>query len=152
VKHSRRFSRMPPNLSNSVDLRLNMYALAASAAGVGALALAQPSEAEIVYTPAHVTVGINKTIPLDLNHDGKADFRLQNVWGTAEGTGVGALNALPRPTVEPGRGIWDVPFPASLRLRAQGWKSGWTHLAIRFWKVYLPAQRKCDHGMPRFLG
>jgi hypothetical protein len=60
-------------------------------AGVGALALAQPSEAKIVYTPAHVTIGIDKTIPLDLNHDGKADFRLQNVWAS----GVGALNALP---------------------------------------------------------
>ena len=72
-----------------------MYALAASAAGVGALALARPSEAEIVYTPAQVTIRINKTIPLDLNHDGKTDFRLPNVWGTAEATGVGALNALP---------------------------------------------------------
>jgi len=41
-----------------------MYALAASAAGVGALALARPSEAEIVYTPAQVTIRINKTIPL----------------------------------------------------------------------------------------
>jgi hypothetical protein len=95
VKHSRRFSRMPSALSDSVRLRLNMYALAASAAGVGALALARPSEAEIVYRPAQVTIRINKTIPLDLNHDGKTDFRLPNLWGTAEATGVGALNALP---------------------------------------------------------
>jgi hypothetical protein len=52
VKHSRRSSRVLSNLSDSVHLRLNMYALAASAAGVGALALARPCEAEIVYTPA----------------------------------------------------------------------------------------------------
>jgi hypothetical protein len=95
VKHSRRSSRVLSSLSDSVHLRLNMYALAASAAGVGALALARPSEAEIVYRPAQVTIRINKTIPLDLNHDGKTDFRLPNVWGTAEATGVGALNALP---------------------------------------------------------
>jgi hypothetical protein len=95
VKHSRRSSRVLSSLSDSVHLRLDMYALAASTAGVGALALARPSEAEIVYTPAQVTIRINKTIPLDLNHDGKTDFCLPNVWGTAEATGVGASNALP---------------------------------------------------------
>jgi hypothetical protein len=121
VKHSRRSSRVLSSLSDSVHLRLNMYALAASAAGVGALVLARPSEAEIVYTPAQVTIRINKTIPLDLNHDGKTDFRLPNVWGHAEATGVGGLERPPRPTVERGRRIWNLSFPPSLRLRAQGW-------------------------------
>jgi hypothetical protein len=103
VKHSRRFSRMPSALSDSVRLRLNMYALAASAAGVGALALAQPSEAEIVYTPAHVTIGINQTIPLDLNHDGKTDFSFKNRTDTFEGSGQGLLSVVParRPN-----GVW----------------------------------------------
>ena len=49
--------RKPASLSLSVHHRLNMYALAASAAGVSLLALAPPSEAEIVYTKAHVVLG-----------------------------------------------------------------------------------------------
>jgi hypothetical protein len=54
-----------------------MYALAASAAGVGALALAQPAEARIVYTKAHQRIGVNGTYSLDLNHDGVVDFLIQ---------------------------------------------------------------------------
>ena len=42
--------RMTAKLSESVHHQLNMYALAAGAAGVGVLALAQPVAAEIVYT------------------------------------------------------------------------------------------------------
>jgi hypothetical protein len=53
-----------------------MYALAASAAGVGALALVQPSEAKIVYTATHVTLQNSKPFALDLNHDGNVDFYL----------------------------------------------------------------------------
>jgi hypothetical protein len=103
VKRFPRPRRTPSNLSDSVHLRLNMYALAASAAGVGALALVQPSEAEIVYTPAHVTIGINKTIPLDLNHDGKTDFSFKNRTDTFEGSGQGLLSVVPaqRPN-----GVW----------------------------------------------
>jgi hypothetical protein len=48
-----RAPRPPINLADSVHQQLNMYALAAGAAGVGALALAQPVEARIVYAPAH---------------------------------------------------------------------------------------------------
>jgi len=68
--------RTTANLSDSIHHRLNMYALAASAAGVGVLALAQPIEAKIVYTPADVKIGY---IPynLDLNHDGVVDFQIE---------------------------------------------------------------------------
>ena len=52
-----------------------MYALAATAAGVGALALAQPAQAKIVYTPTHQKLPINKDFFLDLNHDGVNDFK-----------------------------------------------------------------------------
>jgi len=58
--------------------RLSMYALAASAAGVGMLALAQPAEGKIVYTKTHKTVGLKGILHLDLNHDGIADFDLKN--------------------------------------------------------------------------
>jgi hypothetical protein len=40
-------SRRTANLSDSVHQRLNVYALAASAAGVSVLAFAQPSDAKI---------------------------------------------------------------------------------------------------------
>jgi hypothetical protein len=71
MKHSSQ-RRTAAKLSTSLHERLNTYALAASAAGVGVLALMQPAEAKIVYTPAHVK--ISGKIPLDLNHDGITDF------------------------------------------------------------------------------
>jgi hypothetical protein len=70
--------RIPSNLSESLHHRLNSYALAASAAGVGLLALAQPAEAKIVYTPTHVIIGLHDSYKLDLNHDGIADFTILN--------------------------------------------------------------------------
>ena len=66
--------RTPSKLSDSVHHQLSMYALAASAAGVGVLALAQPAEAEIVYTPAHVGIRLGVHYKVDLNHDGTPDF------------------------------------------------------------------------------
>ena len=72
----KRTSRKPSNLSDSLHQRLNSYALAASAAGVGVLALAQPSEAKILYTPAHVVLPERSTesFYLDMNHGGVIHF------------------------------------------------------------------------------
>jgi hypothetical protein len=67
--------------SDSIHHRLNMYAVAAGAAGVGMLALAQPSEAKIIYTPANVQI-VGK-VNLDLNHDGITDFQFC-VFGDSE--------------------------------------------------------------------
>ena len=77
MKSSSRSARTPSDLSDSVHHRLNMYVLAASAAGVGILALAQPSEAKIVYTKTRRVIGTNGIYPLDLNHDGIIDFVIQ---------------------------------------------------------------------------
>lgn len=64
-------------LSESVHQQINKYALAASAAGVGVLALAQPAAAKIVYTPANVLIqGVG--YDLDLNGDGVVDFTFLN--------------------------------------------------------------------------
>lgn len=66
-------------LSQSVHHRLNMYALAASAAGVGVLALAQPVDAKVIYTDSgSISIRWNHTYLLDLNHDGKTDFTIYN--------------------------------------------------------------------------
>jgi hypothetical protein len=67
--------RKTAQISDSLHRQLNMYAIAAGAAGVGMLALAQPSEAKIVYTPANVRIVGNVTkLNLDLNNDGITDF------------------------------------------------------------------------------
>ncbi|HWY56432.1 MAG TPA: PEP-CTERM sorting domain-containing protein [Terriglobales bacterium] len=68
--------RKPANLSRSTNHQLNMYAVAATAAGVSALALPQPSEAKVVYTPAHVKLAFDQPFGLDLNHDGIVDLYL----------------------------------------------------------------------------
>ena len=57
------------------DDRFRAYALAAGAAGVGLLALAQPARAEIVYTPTNITL-TNGTLPIDLDGDSMTDFAL----------------------------------------------------------------------------
>jgi hypothetical protein len=66
------------NVRESLHQHLHMYALAASAAGVSVLALAQPGEAEIVYTPVQVTIAPGQRYNLDLNQDGIVDFTLKN--------------------------------------------------------------------------
>jgi hypothetical protein len=66
----------PKRLSRPLEHQLKPYMLMASAAGVGMLALAQPAEGRIVYTPVHKQIGPNQTLALDLTHDGKADFIL----------------------------------------------------------------------------
>jgi hypothetical protein len=53
-----------------------MYSLAASAAGVSLLALAQPAQAKIVYTPAHEPINRGVAVNIDLNHDGIKDFKI----------------------------------------------------------------------------
>jgi hypothetical protein len=68
--------RESKNLASSLEHRLSGYALAASAAGVGVLALAQPADAKIVYTKANVQIGYGLLhfYKLDLNDDGHTDI------------------------------------------------------------------------------
>jgi hypothetical protein len=68
-------SRKPSNLHATTNHRLSAYSLAASAAGVSLLALA-PCDAQIVYTPAHVTIGRGGSYGLDLTNDGKIEFTI----------------------------------------------------------------------------
>jgi hypothetical protein len=90
-------SRPVGNLPASLHQQLNMYALAASAAGVGMLALAQPAEGRIVYTPAHKQIVPDNTVSLDLNHDGKTDFTLHDSFSCTSFCEyiVGAITAIP---------------------------------------------------------
>ena len=65
--------RATAELSKPLNHRLNAYALAAGATGVGLLALAPPAEAKVVYTPSHLKLQAQYT-NIDLNHDGTPDF------------------------------------------------------------------------------
>lgn len=69
-------SPRPRNSYESLHERLNAYALAAGAAGVGILALASPAAGSIVYTPANQTIPNQSSYALDVNHDGINDFVL----------------------------------------------------------------------------
>lgn len=73
----------PIKLSPSLLDRLNVYALAATAAGLGILAAAPAAEAKVVYTPAHVVIPGGGYF-LDLNQDGINDFNL-NINGNSRG-------------------------------------------------------------------
>jgi hypothetical protein len=76
----KRTSRTPSNLSESLHHRLNAYALAASAAGVGMLALAQPAEAKVIYTSVHIHIPPAQNYRLDINQDGITDFTFTNAF------------------------------------------------------------------------
>jgi hypothetical protein len=82
------------HLSELLHRQLDAYALAAGAAGVSLLALAQPSEAKIIYRRVHQVIGKNGVFELDLNQDGTPDFLIQES-GTYQSTGVNALFAEP---------------------------------------------------------
>jgi hypothetical protein len=74
MKPYSRSPRAPSRLSDSVHHQLGQYALAASAAGVGMIALARPAEAKIVYTKIKHVIRANSKFNLDLNHDGVTDY------------------------------------------------------------------------------
>jgi hypothetical protein len=95
VKRPSRRSKTPADLLQSVQRQLNMYALAATAAGVSVLALSPPAVARIVYTPIHRVIGKNSFFYIDLNHDGIADFLIVNSAFRDSHTSVNLLRALP---------------------------------------------------------
>jgi len=72
----KRPARVPSQLSESLHKRLGAYALPASAAGVGMLALAPPAGARIIYTPAHKVIPHGFPYPLNLTHHGANQFSL----------------------------------------------------------------------------
>lgn len=94
MKYPCRSSKSSSPLSD-LDSRLSIYALAASAAGAGMLALAQPAEGRIVYTKAHRQIVPNTTLKLDLNHDGTADFSFKDTFSHSFYSSFGRLFAIP---------------------------------------------------------
>jgi hypothetical protein len=124
MNRSRQPRRTPVTLSDSVDRNLNMYALAAGAAGVSLLALAPPAEAKVVYTKA------NEPIPncrpknqpcfeLDLNHDHINDFTIPWYSNSANSSGSNGSSAF---YIRPAEGqsknmIWGTLSSTRLRIK-----------------------------------
>jgi hypothetical protein len=108
----------PSNKTSSLSTqqRLNMYALAASAAGLGGLALTQAAEARIVYTPVRHVVGRNGHYNIDLNHDKVTDVTLVNTYGCNQDYCVDALSAVPAAGngIEGVRGFLSIPYASAL--------------------------------------
>jgi hypothetical protein len=89
--------RAVPELSHALNHKLTLYALAAGAAGVGVLTLAQPAESKVVYTKTHHVIGLNHAYNLDLTHDGTVDFLIQETQTGSVGFLVNRLGAKERP-------------------------------------------------------
>jgi len=118
-------SRHAESLPDSQPQRLNAYTLAATAAGVGVLALAQPANARIIYTPAHKTIDFTHRVLLDLSHDGKIDFTFQETFITT--TSVGEAHSLILSVVpaQNGNEVWTKQkrasaLPAGTRIGPKG--------------------------------
>ena len=78
----KRPAKTSSQLSESLDHRLNAYALAAGAAGVAMLALARAADAKIVYHKTHEVIAGGERYNLDLSHDGITDFSVVNFFTT----------------------------------------------------------------------
>jgi len=141
--------RAPSRLSDSLTHRLNMYALAASAAssdqssigygaalaavGLGMLALPQAAQARIIYMPTNSKIqckASHSLIPLDLNHDGIADFSF--VCSTASGDG-GYAGIVP---ISAANKVWQTP-PNS---------HGRSYVAARHAGALIKANRQFRHN------
>jgi hypothetical protein len=81
----------PKNLATLTEDRLSAYALAASAAGVSLLALAQPADARIVFHRLHHVIRPGQDYALDLNHDSFTDFTLRNLYDRTGKSGILSL-------------------------------------------------------------
>jgi len=99
-------SRMISHVSPSLEKRLNLYSLAASAAGLSVLTLAQSAEAKIVYTPANINITQNGgLISFDLNHDGIPDFGLSNIYSHTSFQAAGFLKVV---EAQSANEVWNV--------------------------------------------
>lgn len=80
-------NRESKKLSQSLRSKVDMYGLAAAAAGMSIAALSPSAQGEVVFTPAHQKIG-SKGVIIDFNHDGIADFEIAPRNFFADGRGM----------------------------------------------------------------
>jgi hypothetical protein len=113
--------RKTANLSRSLYKRLNMYAIAASAAGVEVLALGQPAEARIVYTTTWVEISPHARIAqLDVNNDGIADFKFSDYATAQSRESVLKVRPSSQKNAVWGAGGYASALPAGVRVGPKG--------------------------------
>ena len=96
--------RLVIQLGARLEKSLSCYAGAAVAAGVSLLALSPSADAKIIYTQANTIIPVNGgPLPLDLNHDGVADFSFSNRFSNA---GDGTSWSLKASTKVQGNKVW----------------------------------------------
>lgn len=103
--------RVPDRLSAKLDKNLLAYTLAAGAAGVGILAMAEPAEARILATPVNIPITENGgIIQFDINRDGIPDFGLSaNIYEFARTPPMGNFSSLLRVVpAQAGNEVWAV--------------------------------------------
>jgi hypothetical protein len=81
--------KQPHRIAADLESKLLSYVAAASAAGVGVIAVSQAAEARIIYTPADVTIS-NSSFYLGLDKGGKPSFLLSNSYAMSRSGGFGA--------------------------------------------------------------
>jgi hypothetical protein len=92
----RKSQKIAHNLSNHVERRVQSYALAATAAGAGLLALSSAAQAKVIYTPSNIPITENGgLIPLDMAKGGSADFQFSNYSYSTMGNGNFWLKVMP---------------------------------------------------------
>src|ERR1700731_866247 len=98
----KRTARVPSQLSESLHKRLSAYTLAASAAGVGVLALTMPAEARIIYSPQTIKIDSPECTLFNPTGELKAPFCFGriftdpgsgSIWGAAITVGLDTSGA-----------------------------------------------------------
>jgi hypothetical protein len=131
--------RRTVELPKSLHQRLNMYALAAGAAGVSAIALAPRADAKIIYTKTNTPIPVCKPYSLDLNHDGTTDFTISNCVNGMSSIGwawVGVDTVYAPRTSQLNEVVWHSGFAADLPPNAPVWKN-------RTFGEYYPVMAAC---------
>ena len=137
MRHQASSQAKKPALSGTAEHGLRFYALAATAASVSVLALAQPAEGEIIITNKTIPIHANKGVLLDLNGDGVNDFTFFFSNYSIGQYSVNHLSMQPLGTVRPPNAVIGRSYMASALLR--GAKIG---PGGRFIRTYV------DYGIP----
>lgn len=155
LPESKNSTRKLTPLSAKLNRSLVAYVAAAGAAGTGMLALAQPADAEVVYTPANTPILVNTPLSLDLNNDGTADFVLSNNYlaGLAKSCTVCSFfedAVLKETPAQAGNAGWAITSSVithgeAIHKRKKG-KTQEKVAAPAFWGVVVGSQRKFQSG------
>lgn len=110
-------SRVAARVGAKLEKALLAYTGAATAAGVGLLALNQAAEGRVIFKKVNKPISFNTILPLDLNHDGRVDFTFVDSQGNTSYGGWGNLTIFPnyRPNKIMGpESTWFIRFASAL--------------------------------------